>query len=69
MKIWGNGGAKRGNLRWREGVDFNGVWIVLVPEELTALDGFLWRTKGCKIRRAGGGGLGRVTVFLLLYGS
>lgn len=63
MKIWGScsldkrlmEGAKRGNLRWREGVDFNGVWIVLVPEELMALDGFLWGTKGCKVRREGGG--------------
>lgn len=52
-----------------EAVDFKGVWIVSVPEELTALDGFLWGTKGCKVRRAGGGGLGRVTVFLLLYVS
>lgn len=64
-----NRGAKRGNSRWTEAVDFKGVWIVSVPEELTALDGFLWRTKSCKVRRAGGGGLGRVTVFLLLYVS
>lgn len=45
-------------------MDFNEVWIVLVPE-LMALDGFLWGTKSCKVRRAGGGGLGRVPVFLL----
>lgn len=46
---------------------FYGVWNVLVPEELTALDGFLWGTKGCKVRRAGV--LGRVTVLVLLYGT